>query len=98
MVTADGNIDAYVGHDGTAELHAHHGTTHKHQKLSLLSAFAFVLSPANVYCAGTVSVRVPSTIKTGVQLCGTSVDISSEIACQETERTSSDGKAAVTGE
>ncbi|XP_056596471.1 protein FAM185A [Triplophysa dalaica] len=69
VLTAAGNIDAYVGHDGTAELHAYQGT---------------------------VSVRVPSTIKTGVQLCGTSVDISSEIACQETEHTSSDGKAAVT--
>lgn len=42
--------------------------------------------------------RVPSNMKTGVQLCGTSVDISSEIACQETERTSSDGKTTVTGE
>lgn len=42
--------------------------------------------------------RVPSTLKTGVQLCGTTVDISSEIACQETECTESDGKTTVTGE
>lgn len=45
---------------------------------------------------GTLSLRVPSTIKTGVELCGTTVDISSEISCQETERASSDGKMTVT--
>lgn len=69
VLTTAGNIDAYVGHDGTAELHTQQGA---------------------------VSVRVPSTMKTRVQLCGTSVDISSEIACQETEHTSSDGKTTVT--
>lgn len=52
----------------------------------------FVIGP------GAVSVRVPSIMKTAVQLCGTSVSISSEIECQETERTSANGKTTVTGE
>ncbi|XP_051548504.1 protein FAM185A [Myxocyprinus asiaticus] len=69
VFTEAGNIDAYVGQDGTAELHTRQGT---------------------------VNVRVPSTMKTAVQLCGSSVNISSEIACQEKERTSSDGKTTVT--
>ncbi|CAM4734558.1 unnamed protein product [Leuciscus chuanchicus] len=69
VFTAAGNIDAYVGQDGSAELHSQQGA---------------------------VSVRVPSIMKTAVQLCGTSVSISSEIECQETERTSANGKTTVT--
>ncbi|XP_067292974.1 protein FAM185A [Pseudorasbora parva] len=45
---------------------------------------------------GAVSVRVPSTMKTAVRLCGSSVSISSETVCRETERTSADGKTTVT--
>ncbi|XP_073687882.1 protein FAM185A [Garra rufa] len=72
VFTAAGNIDAYVGQDGTAELHSQQGA---------------------------VCVRVPSTMKAAVHLCGTSVNISSEIvsSCQETtKRTSADGKTTVT--
>ncbi|XP_016330649.1 protein FAM185A [Sinocyclocheilus anshuiensis] len=71
VFTTAGNIDAYVGQDGTAELHSQQGA---------------------------VSVRVPSTMKAAVHLCGTSVNISSEIvsSCQETERTSADGKTTAT--
>ncbi|ROL43970.1 Protein FAM185A [Anabarilius grahami] len=69
VFTAAGNIHAYVGEDGSAELHSQQGA---------------------------VSVRVASTMKTAVRLCGTSVSISSEIVCQETERTSADGKTTVT--
>ncbi|XP_072519667.1 protein FAM185A [Salminus brasiliensis] len=43
---------------------------------------------------GAVRIRVPATMKAGVQLCGTTVDISSEIS-QETERHSVDGKTVV---
>ncbi|MCI4380267.1 hypothetical protein PGIGA_G00237810 [Pangasianodon gigas] len=45
---------------------------------------------------GAVSVRVPSTLKAWVQLCGTTVDASSEIA-QETQIHSSEGKTVFTG-
>ncbi|XP_056107019.1 protein FAM185A isoform X2 [Rhinichthys klamathensis goyatoka] len=69
VFTAAGNIDAYVGQDGSAELHSQQGA---------------------------VSVRFPSSMKTAVQLCGTSVSISSEIECQETEHTSANGKTTVT--
>uniref|UniRef100_A0A671NRM3 Protein FAM185A-like n=1 Tax=Sinocyclocheilus anshuiensis TaxID=1608454 RepID=A0A671NRM3_9TELE len=71
VFTAAGNIDAYVGQDGSAELHSQQGA---------------------------VCVRVPSTMKAAVHLSGTSVSISSEIvsSCQETERTSADGKTTVT--
>ncbi|XP_036424170.1 protein FAM185A [Colossoma macropomum] len=43
---------------------------------------------------GVVSVRVPATMKAGVHLCGTMVDISSELS-QETERQSAEGKTVV---
>lgn len=71
VFTTAGNIDAYVGQDGSGELHSQQGA---------------------------VSVRVPSTMKAAVHLCGTSVSMSSEIvsSCQETERTSADGKTTVT--
>ncbi|XP_048015263.1 protein FAM185A [Megalobrama amblycephala] len=69
VFTVSGNIHAYVGEDGSAELHSQQGA---------------------------VSVRVASTMKTAVRLCGSSVSISSEIVCQETERTSADGKTTVT--
>lgn len=45
---------------------------------------------------GAVSVRVPSTLKASVQLCGSTVEASSEIA-QETQIQSSQGKAVLTG-
>lgn len=44
-----------------------------------------------------MSVRVPSTLKASVQLCGSTVEASSEIA-QETQIQSSQGKAVLTGE
>ncbi|XP_016425334.1 protein FAM185A-like [Sinocyclocheilus rhinocerous] len=71
VFTAAGTIDAYVGQDGSAELHSQQGA---------------------------VSVRVPFTMKAAVHLSETSVSISSEIvsSCQETERTSADGKTTVT--
>ncbi|XP_043083252.1 protein FAM185A [Puntigrus tetrazona] len=71
VFTAAGNIDAYVGQDGRAELHSQQGA---------------------------VCVRVPSSMKAAVRLCGTSVSISSEMvsSCRETERTSDDGKTTVT--
>lgn len=69
VFTVSGNIDVYVGQDGTAELQSQEGA---------------------------VNVRVPSTIKTAVQLCGASVSISSDLACEETERVSADGKTTVT--
>lgn len=48
-------------------------------------------------CAGDVSVRVPSTLRAWLRLCGTKVDASSEIA-EETQIQSSEGKAVLTGE
>uniref|UniRef100_W5K3G5 Family with sequence similarity 185 member A n=1 Tax=Astyanax mexicanus TaxID=7994 RepID=W5K3G5_ASTMX len=43
---------------------------------------------------GAVNIRVPETIKAGVQLGGTTVHINSEIS-QETERHSADGKTVI---
>ncbi|TRY95794.1 hypothetical protein DNTS_024804 [Danionella cerebrum] len=57
---------------------------------------ALVQSEKGNVIIGAVSIRVPSTMKAAVHLCGTSVSISSEIAHQETERTSSNGKTTVT--
>ncbi|XP_014003853.2 protein FAM185A [Salmo salar] len=46
---------------------------------------------------GAVSVRVPSSIRAGVQLCGTSVETSPEIVLHQAERDSKDGMTTVTG-
>ncbi|XP_010888666.1 protein FAM185A [Esox lucius] len=46
---------------------------------------------------GAVSVRVPSSIRAGVQLCGASVEVSQEIVLQQSERDSKDNMTIVTG-
>uniref|UniRef100_A0A3B4E5I6 DUF4097 domain-containing protein n=1 Tax=Pygocentrus nattereri TaxID=42514 RepID=A0A3B4E5I6_PYGNA len=43
---------------------------------------------------GAVSIRVPATMKAGVQLCGTTVDISSELS-QEAEHHPAEGRTVV---
>ncbi|KAI4880688.1 hypothetical protein NFI96_018431 [Prochilodus magdalenae] len=46
---------------------------------------------------GAVSIRVPATMKAGVRLCGTMVDISTEIS-HETDRHSAEGKTVVSAQ
>ncbi|XP_015259659.1 PREDICTED: protein FAM185A [Cyprinodon variegatus] len=46
---------------------------------------------------GAVSVRVPPSLRAGVNLCGASVDISSEVLLHEEERNASDGQITLTG-
>ncbi|KAM4573034.1 protein FAM185A [Odontesthes bonariensis] len=46
---------------------------------------------------GLVSVRVPSSLRAGMELCGASVDISSEVVLHEVERNTSDGFTTLTG-
>ncbi|XP_062856137.1 protein FAM185A [Trichomycterus rosablanca] len=45
---------------------------------------------------GAIHVRIPSTLKAWVQLCGTTVDSSSDVT-QETEQQSAEGKTVLTG-
>ncbi|XP_037834289.1 protein FAM185A isoform X2 [Kryptolebias marmoratus] len=65
-----GDIDAYVGDGGTAELHSQEGA---------------------------VSVRVPSSLRVGVNLCGASVDVSPEVVLHRVENYAADGCATLTG-
>ncbi|XP_063335957.1 protein FAM185A isoform X1 [Pelmatolapia mariae] len=46
---------------------------------------------------GAVSVRVPSSLRAGVRLCGTSVDISPEVVLHGVENNTSEGHTTVTG-
>ncbi|KAM6937121.1 protein FAM185A [Xenentodon cancila] len=46
---------------------------------------------------GAVSVRVPSSLKAGVELCGASVDISPEVVLHGVEKTLTDGCTTVIG-
>ncbi|KAF1386581.1 hypothetical protein PFLUV_G00096340 [Perca fluviatilis] len=46
---------------------------------------------------GAVCVRVPSSLKAGVELCGTSVDISPEVVLHGVENNTTEGQTTVTG-
>ncbi|XP_068168997.1 protein FAM185A isoform X2 [Antennarius striatus] len=46
---------------------------------------------------GAVCVRVPSSLKAGVQLCGASVDISPEVVMHGVERSTTESQVTVTG-
>uniref|UniRef100_A0A8C6TJT9 Family with sequence similarity 185 member A n=1 Tax=Neogobius melanostomus TaxID=47308 RepID=A0A8C6TJT9_9GOBI len=46
---------------------------------------------------GAVSVRVPSSVRAGLELCGSSVDISPEVAFHQTEKLQAPGQTTVTG-
>ncbi|XP_018519481.1 protein FAM185A isoform X1 [Lates calcarifer] len=46
---------------------------------------------------GAVCVRVPSTLRTGAELCGTSVEISPEVALHGVENNTAQGQTTVTG-
>uniref|UniRef100_UPI0037E86DFC protein FAM185A n=1 Tax=Semicossyphus pulcher TaxID=241346 RepID=UPI0037E86DFC len=46
---------------------------------------------------GAVCVRVPSTLKAGVELCGTALDISPEVVLCGAENNTTDGQTTVTG-
>lgn len=46
---------------------------------------------------GAVSVRVPSSVRAGVELCGSSVDISPEVVFHQEERQQAPGQTTVTG-
>ncbi|KAM4618768.1 protein FAM185A isoform 1-T1 [Polymixia lowei] len=65
-----GDIDAYVGDSGSAELHSQEGA---------------------------VCVRVPSSKRAAVELCGPLVDISPEVVLHEAESNTAKGQTAVTG-
>ncbi|XP_037538743.1 protein FAM185A [Nematolebias whitei] len=65
-----GDIDAYVGDGGAAELHSQEGA---------------------------VSVRVPSSLRVGVNLCGASVEISPEVVLHGVEHNTTDGWTTLTG-
>lgn len=47
--------------------------------------------------SGAVCVRVPSSLKAGVELCGASVDISPEVVLHRAENNAAEGQATVTG-
>ncbi|XP_062403111.1 protein FAM185A [Sardina pilchardus] len=70
ILTSSGNIDAYVGERGTANL---------------------------ITQQGSVSVRVPASMKVGVQLSGASVKISPDIKLHEGQHESTDSNTTVTG-
>ncbi|KAI1888506.1 hypothetical protein AGOR_G00185860 [Albula goreensis] len=67
--STEGDIDVYVGQNGTAELHSKQGT---------------------------ISVRVPSAMTTGVSLTGASVEVSPEITLQQVEEETTDTNTTVT--
>lgn len=46
---------------------------------------------------GAVCVRVPFSLKAGVELCGTSVDISPEVVLHGVENNTTEGQTTVTG-
>ncbi|XP_039988860.1 protein FAM185A [Xiphias gladius] len=46
---------------------------------------------------GAVCVRVPSTLRAGVELCGTSVEISPEVVLHQVENNTTQGQTTVTG-
>lgn len=134
VLSNSGNIDAYVGDSGSAELHSQQGKhnnilggctgyrmSHIWSSLWIVSfslqcytsdpvfschclsvtLFSLLLSippPFFLPLSGAVSVRVPSSIRAGVQLCGTSVETSPEIVLHQAERDSKDGMTTVTGQ
>lgn len=101
-----GGIDVYVGDGGTAELHSQQGKHTLHEQLCLylmqlsllhllMCHIVFLLH--SVSYVGAVSVRVPSSLRAGVRLCGTSVDISPEVVLHGVENSMSEGHTTVTG-
>lgn len=46
---------------------------------------------------GAVCVRVPSSLKAGVELCGASVDVSPEVVLHRVQNNTTDGQTTVTG-
>uniref|UniRef100_A0A3P8RCV3 DUF4097 domain-containing protein n=1 Tax=Astatotilapia calliptera TaxID=8154 RepID=A0A3P8RCV3_ASTCA len=100
-----GGIDVYVGDGGSAELHSQQGKHTLQEQLCLyltqlsllhlLSHIVFLLR--SVSYVGAVSVRVPSSLRAGVRLCGTSVDISPEVVLHGVENNTSEGHTTVTG-
>lgn len=58
----------------------------------LLSHSLFSLS-----FTGDVCVRVPPSLKAGVELCGASVDVSSEVVLHRTESRHAEGQITVVG-
>ncbi|XP_029908792.1 protein FAM185A isoform X1 [Myripristis murdjan] len=65
-----GDIDVYVGDNGSADLHSQEGA---------------------------VCVRVPSSLRVGVELSGASVDISPEVLLHGAEHNTAQGQTTVTG-
>lgn len=100
-----GGIDVYVGDGGSAELHSQQGKHTLQEQLCLyltqlsllhlLSHIVFLLR--SVSYVGAVSVRVPSSLRAGVRLCGTSVDISPEVVLHGVENNTSEGHTTITG-
>lgn len=93
-----GGIDVYVGDGGSAELHSQQGKHTLQEQLyllHLLSHVVFLLR--SVSYVGAVSVRVPSSLRAGVRLCGTSVDISPEVVLHGVENNTSEGHTTVIG-
>ena len=65
--------------------------------LSLESWCLSLINPHSLSYVGVVSVRVPSSLRVGVELCGASVDISSEVVLHEVESNTTDGCTTLTG-
>lgn len=73
-----------------------------------MNQFSFLLSHSLVFfvypsffillCVGAVCVRVPSSLKAGVELCGASVEISPEVVLHGVENNTTQGQTTVTGE
>lgn len=102
-----GGIDVYVGDGGSAKLHSQKGKRTVSEVYSPYeSQFSVLLSDTNFLClslilllyVGGVCVRVPSSLKAGVELCGTSVDISPEVVLHGVENNTTEGQTTVTGE
>lgn len=105
MSSNSGDVDAYVGDGGTAELHSQEGN-HNCQVLHDILTFQgcifwvilLVRTLGCLSCAGAVSVRVSPSLRVGVNLCGASVDISPEVVLHQVEKNTADGCTRLTGE
>lgn len=65
--------------------------------LHMLSHFLRRRSHILLLYTGAVCVRVPSSLKAGVELCGASVDISPEVVLHRVENSTAEGQTTVTG-
>lgn len=100
-----GGIDVYVGDGGSAELHSQEGKHEYSPHASKLFLPVPTVTHILLLCLslillsdiGELCVRVPSSLKAGLELCGASVDISPEVVLQGVENNTTEGQTTVSG-